>query len=251
MSYDVKNTPGNAIVNTIQEWLNAYREQHIEFSHDQSMLTLMSPDEALLVVGPPRLYTYKDNAVWESTLSPVPTDTQFQVIGFVGNITYSETAQIQPLKAIGSRRHIFSKSNAPVQGSIGRMMILGSNLLRTLYSQTVTTDFGNSLTRVSGSGTAGSTWYTNLEEDIFRIPFGMGVIYSSPGTMNEAQVYAGDYFEACVLTQRSSTVQSGQALIMEQVSFMADRVLPGFVNSTLTNTSIAASGDIENPYTKI
>jgi hypothetical protein len=69
-----------------------------------------------------------------------------------------------------------------------------------------------------------------LEEDLFRIPFGMGVIYSSPGEKinsgkgGDSNIGA-EYIESCVLQSKGNSITPGQTLIMENVSFIADRVL--------------------------
>ena len=74
-------------------------------------------------------------------------------------------------------------------------------------------------------------WFSNIEEDLFRVPFGMGVIYNSPSSLasSNSKFDAGkgvaEYIEGCVLLNRTMSLQSGQAMVMEQVTFMADRVV--------------------------
>lgn len=88
-------------------------------------------------------------------------------------------------------------------------------------------------------------WYNNLEEDIFRIPIGLGVIYSSPANRidsGEGTIIGAEYIESCVLTNKQSAIQAGQAMVMENVSFIADRVLPW---TTEYNTDLL--GDTTNP----
>lgn len=150
-------------------------------------------------------------------------------MGFLNSINFSETRSVQPVKAIGSRRHIFAATNAPVQGSIGRLLFLGRNLLNAIYANA---EFGTGITdrnskynssAISGDG----IWNENLEEDIFRVPFGMGIVYNAPATLADDSVVAGaQYLEVCTLLNRNTAIQSGQAMIMEQVSFMADRLIP-------------------------
>ena len=220
MAYDFITVTEQTPVSDIASWANKYLEQHIQRSHDEAPFTLATPDDSLVVVGPPRLAQ-----AGSANLFPV---------GFVNTVQYSESRQVQPLKAIGSRRHIFASTNSPVQGSIGRMLILGSNLARALYAVASEEDLGV----VSEKAThkvadrddiSSSSWFTNLEEDLFRIPIGIGIIYQSPGTMTDKtsdEVVGADYIEVCQLINRNVSLQSGQAMIMEQVSFMADRVIP-------------------------
>ena len=134
------------------------------------------------------------------------------------------------MKSIGSRRHIFSKTNTPVNGTIGKLMAFGPNLLRALYSQIDTESVKHeSNNKFSGADDTNSAiWFTNVEEDIYRIPFGMGVIYKAPGmeAKSTAEGLGAEYFESMVIVSRSVNVQSGQTMIMENVSFMADRIVP-------------------------
>lgn len=197
-------------------WMKQYKEQFIEHSHDQSTLSLLTPDDSLIFVGPPRLSG--------------SNNTKFYAVGFVNSFTYSESSQVQPMKAIGSRRHIFARTNAPVQGNIGRVMVLGSSLYRALYALTDLVDTienRNSKFAVGDNGEK-SSWYTNLEEDLFRLPFGLGIIYNSPASIAEKSTKSAgaEYIEMIQLQNRTVGFQAGAAMIMEQVSFIADRVIP-------------------------
>lgn len=216
---------------SIASWLETFKEQNIETAHDQSMLTLATPDDSLVVVGPARL---SGDA------------SEFYTVGMMSNFNYQEASQVSPMKAIGSRRHIFARSNAPVSGSIGRMVFLGANLYRALYALTnLTSKFTDRNSKFSGDGNGTSaSWYGNMEEDIFRIPFGLGVIYNSAATLanGDAAGVGAEYLELCVLQSRSIGFQAGGSMIMEQVSFVADRVIPwvtyagpGFTASSFDN----------------
>lgn len=218
MSYNIiTDKPMSTPVRTDPSaWMKQYKEQFIEHSHDQSTFSLVTPDDSLIFVGPPRL---------AGTGS-----TEFYAVGFVNSFNYSEQSQVQPMKAIGSRRHIFARTNAPVQGSIGRVMVLGSNLYRALYALTGLSDVianRNSKFAVGDNGDK-SSWYTNLEEDLFRIPFGLGIIYNSPASIaeNSTKSAGAEYIEMIQLQNRSVGFQAGGVMIMEQVSFIADRVIP-------------------------
>lgn len=111
-------------------WVDQYKEAFVEHQHDTSQLTLILPDDCLVVVGPPRL-------------SHASSENSFYPVGFLNSINISETRNVQPMKAIGSRRHIFAATNAPVQGSIGRLLFLGRNMLNALYANA---DFGPGIT---------------------------------------------------------------------------------------------------------
>ena len=230
MSYNIYNDTNDGsraviggTITSLDEWVKSYKETNLESAHIESMATLGTPDECLIVAGPPRLNE---------------SNGDFQVVGMVNGLQYTESSQVQPLKAIGSRRHIFSKTNLPVQGSIQRLVFIGRNLFRALYGGIdITTGLGVTEAKTHNAKAVGNdshgqdaAWLHNLEEDIFRVPFGLGLIYSCPGSVaptgGNIRHIGGEYLECCVLQSRTTSIQSGQAMIMEQVQFMADRVVP-------------------------
>lgn len=222
MAYNIYNPTsdgGQTQITTIDNWAGAYKNANLESAHIESMATLGTPDECLIVAGPPRL---------------VDAGTELPVVGMVNGLQYTESSQVQPLKAIGSRRHIFSKTNLPIQGSIQRLVFVGRNLFRALYGEIeldTTLGLQSQNAQVAGRKSHGvnTAWLHNLEEDIFRVPFGLGLIYSCPGAIAKNggyQFIGGEYLECCVLQSRTTSIQSGQTMIMEQVQFMADRVVP-------------------------
>ena len=225
MSYNIYQDSVVKPTTSIDQWITQYKEANIEAAHIESMATLGTPDECLIVAGPPRL---SEGA-----------NKDFPIIGMINGLQYTESSQVQPLKAIGSRRHIFSKTNLPIQGSIQRLVIVGRNLFRALYGEielNTTLGLQAENAKVLGNRAHGknAAWLHNLEEDIFRVPFGLGLIYSCPGAVSKKggadgggyRFLGGEYLECCVLQSRTTSIQSGQTMIMEQVQFMADRVVP-------------------------
>lgn len=213
----IEKIESQALVETVDSWVKKYKEQFIEHYHDTSQLTLLHPDDCILVAGPPRR-------------SHASSADSYHVIGFTNAIQYTQARQVQPVKAIGSRRHIFSVTNTPVQGTIQRMMLLGRNLLRSLYDNA---RFGSDITNrnskfVVGNEGDDAAWWTNLEEDVYRVPFGLGVIYNAPANVaGDLEYVAGaDYLEVCTITNWQTSIQSGQTMMAESISFYADRVIP-------------------------
>lgn len=205
-----------SVVTDPSGWISNYKEQFVEHYHDTSQLTFVHPDDCLIVAGPPRLALATGSDV-------------FHTIGFVSNIQYTETRTVQPLKAIGSRRHVFGISNAPVQISMSRIMVVGRNLLNSFYANAT---FGSDITDRNSkydiqANSEDGTWWTNLEEDVFRVPFGLGIIWDSAATLaGQSNHAAAEYIEVCTLVNRSQAIQSGQAVLMENVTMMADRIVP-------------------------
>lgn len=220
-SYNIYESPAlSAEVNSVDNWISTYKNTSLNQAHDQSELNLILPDDCLVVIGAPRLRDMRESELY--------------VVGYLNGIQYSETRQVQPLKSIGSRRHIFAATNGPVQGSINRMLFVGDNLLRALHKlQNVPSSISAHPNSTYYAGemfndsTGKGEWFVNVEEDLFRIPFGLGIIYNAPSTMSGGSKGKGvaEYLEGCTLVNRAVSLQSGQAMVMEQVSFMADRVV--------------------------
>ena len=202
-------------ITDIQSWYQKYKEAYIGQQHDTSQLTLVLPDDSLVVFGPTRLS--------HATGSDV-----FYPVGFLSNLTYSETRAVQPVKAIGSRRHIFSATNAPVQVSIQRMMIIGLNFYRAMYAKAT---FGSDITDKNSffapNGDFDAAWFANAEEDLYRVPIGIGVLFNSPATLAGGEDDTGAvYIEAATLVSSNVSITSGQTMVLENISMMADRIIP-------------------------
>ena len=219
----------NMAYRDISNWVDAYKEAFVQHPHDSSQLTLVLPDDCLVVAGPTRLRHASGTDTSYNANGNQSADYFFP-IGFANSISHTETRQVQPLKAIGSRRHIFAATNSPVQLQIARLLLVGTNTLRTLYALT---SFGahmdtNSKYSANGNGNNEADWYHNMEEDIFRVPIGIGIIYNSPATLSGdmKNVASAEYFEVCTLQSKNVNIQSGQAMIMEQVTLLADRCIP-------------------------
>lgn len=237
MGYDVVSESYVTPVMSIDSWTAAYKDRHLEMSHDQSQLALVNPDDSLVVVGPARLASQH---------------VKFYVVGFLNSLNFSESRMVQPMKAIGSKRHVFSSTNAPVQGNISRLMFHGPNLARALYGIMDDTGLGN-LSRYAQfavGGTSSSpfdaTFFTNLEDDLYRFPVGLGIIYRAPAhDTNHSDASVGaEYIESFVLANRSVSIQAGQSMVMENVSFMADRVVPWSTYSSGVSFSATAPSTI-------
>jgi len=225
----------------LANWAKQYKEQSIEMHHSDAMFDLVSPDDSILVAGPARLSEAADRVLGAGRFTGDELATAagvFYVIGACQSLQIQESSQIQPLKALGSRRHLFTKTNIPATASIGRMMFYGRNLARALYMnieapKVTINDKYYQGENTEGKGYNASMFLTNLEEDLYRIPFGLGIIYHTPYTASMASYVVGknmaagaEYLENCYLQSRSVSMQTGQTMVMEQVQIIADRVVP-------------------------
>lgn len=216
-------------------WTARWKDTSVGFATDASAFSLANPDDTLLFVGPPRL--------------PRDTEMAIALVGMTPSFSYSEQANVQPLKAIGTRMYMFARSNAVVSAQLSSAVFYGPTLLKQLYSVINTNVVGkpgygleesNGEYAKDASSSYGGTiyasffpnnkmdagWWSNLSDDLFRVPIGLGVVYNSPGGLNNNSNIGADYIENCQITARSISIQGGGGIIMENVSIMADRVIP-------------------------
>lgn len=238
----INELENQTVVSAFDSWGANYKEAFVETQHDTSLLHLLLPDDCLIFAGPPRATMLSSG------------DSRLYPLGFVNQFSYSETRQVQPLKGIGSRRHIFASTNSPVQGSIGRMLFHGRNLLNALYACANLSDaFASKQSKVNQRFAINESnpHWTNLEDDIFRIPFGLGVVYGSPASMaGQGHSVAAEYFEVCTIVSKQVSMSSGQAVLMEQVSFMADRVVSWDFAKAPSGLTFKAGDVVADPVKK-
>lgn len=216
-------------------WTARWKDTNVGFATDASAFSLANPDDTLLFVGPPRL--------------PRKSDSAIALVGMTPSFDYTEQSMVQPIKTIGSRLHLFARSNSTVSAQMSRAVFYGPNLLKQLYSVINTNVVGKPGYGLEGdngdyskdaSSSYGGTiyasffpdnkmdagWWGSLGDDLFRVPIGLGVVYNSPGGLNNNSNIGADYLENCQIMARSISIQAGSGVIMENVSIIADRALP-------------------------
>lgn len=221
--------------NTPEAWVDWWKDSSIGFAADTSTFSLANPDDTLLFVGPPRM--------------PLDGNMAVALIGMSPNMNYNEGANVIPIKALGSRLHMFARSNTPISGSMSRLISYSPNVLRQLYKvintnvlakplSSLETGDGTPVSNASSNyyGTSYATffpkdnmtaaWWSNLSDDLYRIPVGLGIVYNSPGGLTAKSTIGADYIENCQINARSISINSGGGLIMENITFIGDRVLP-------------------------
>ena len=225
------------VADTDTQWNDQYKDAFLEQSHDFSELSLILPDDCLVLVGPPR-YPF-----WN-------VSNATKALGFLQGVTISQTSAVQPLKAIGSRRHIMAKTNQPVSVQINRMMFTSGTLLGSLYS-VISSSTGHindnqtykagTISTLSDIKNGKGEMYTNLEDDLYRIPFGLRIFLGSPTIVANETTKPSILIEGCTLQAHTMSLNSGDAMVMEQVSIVADRVV-GWERSSNRNVASNLSG---------
>ncbi len=240
MAYEVKGT-SLGITKGISTWKSTQRHTVERFT-DNAAYTSAHPDDTLVLAGPPRKMSMKQDVDtgWESLLA----------IGMIQSFQFGSQKATQPMQAIGSGRSFFVSGKSQTSWSMGRLFCNGRNLLRVLYHNAVAGGLDVSLfddTPVAGSPS--DQYFINLDSELYYIPFGVAAIFKDKAS----DLIGAVYLELCMIQGYNVGFNAGQSMIMENVSGMADRVV-GFLPSQVTSdTSVPRStmdeviGFVDNP----
>jgi len=214
---------------------------------DNSAFEAAHPDDTLVLAGPAR----RDTA---STTGSAAQDTYnggtLLAIGMLQTMSITQTKPTQPMMAIGSGRVFFVSGKSQVQWSIGRLFINGRNLLRVLYHNAVVAGVDASAFDDIAASSVNSTFFTNLDSELFYIPFGLGVLFR-----NKVHALLGSmYLELAMINSHAIGITAGQNAVLENVTGVCDRALPwtfvmdsvgrpGVLKETLDNVLDFSTGE--------
>jgi len=152
-------------------------------------------------------------------------------IGLLQQFSYQQGRQVAPMQTIGSGRAYFTTGKSTVSFNMARLFVKGPNLLRALYKNAEAVGVKVSTPNAFGERpvSQGATNFAiNLDSELFLIPFGIAVHYRDKSN----NPMGGVYMESCMIQSYQSGLTAGQAMIMESVSGMADRLFSIDVDST-------------------
>lgn len=222
----------NRVTVGAETWVT--QEHYVERLMDNAAFTAAHPDDTLLLAGPAR-FDNTDDFI-----------TKLLPIGQIMNMSVAGNAPVQPMTAIGSGRTFFLRGKGQISGSIGRLFMNGRNLLRVLYTSAVQAGIDVSKFDDPAADKGSSDkFFVNLDSELFYIPFGMAVLFRDKSRRSVGAFYV----ELMMLTQYSIGVASGQAMILEQVGFLGDRLKPVLASSFLpqpTNDDVPAFASFNN-----
>jgi hypothetical protein len=202
----------NQAVTGVSDW--QFQQSYVERVMDNASYTAAHPDDTLVLAGPARKPTAAPGAA--------PGQNALLAIGMLQSIQFSQSKPTQPLMAIGSGRSFFVSGKATTQFSIGRLFVNGRNLLRVMHNNAVAGGIDAKLLDDPAALEKKSYYFTNLDSELYYVPFGLGCLFRSKAHDS----IGGFYAELCLLNSYGVSVNAGQNMIMESVSGMADRVLP-------------------------
>ena len=232
--------PIPAVVKSFNDWVvtgsdgTVSDNAAIERVMDNAAYTSAHPDDTFVFAGPPRLSSATGGVGDEGVYGA------FASVGMLQNITVNQSKPFQPMMAIGSARSFYLGGKAQGSAQVGRLFMNTQSLMQRLYDNILLTSSGAASTiRPSfADGTSGNpafaalnpNYVINLDSELFLIPFGLGVIFK-----NKARsAIGGFYMELVVIPNYTVSVSAGQAMIMEGVALLFDRLYP---------LSVAASDD--------
>lgn len=208
------------------------QQRTVERFTDNATYTSAHPDDTLVLAGPPRKIDSNEEATsgWQSLLA----------IGMIQGFQFNSQKPTQPMQAIGSGRSYFVSGKSQTTWRIGRLFCNGRNLLRVLYHNAVAggvpvQDFDDPPVAQDSS----DMYYINLDSELYYVPFGIGAIFKD----KISNLIGAVYLELCMIQSYGVGFNAGQAMIMEDVNGMCDRVLPFRPTAVATGGALRATVD--------
>jgi hypothetical protein len=207
---------GIGINKGVQNW--DFQNSYVEREMDNAAYSAAHPDDTLVLAGPPRKGTILQ-AGGKATTSP----GSLLAIGMLQSIQFTQTKPTQPMMAIGSGRSFFVSGKAQTQWTIARLFVNGRNLLRVLYHNAVM-GAGMDVSKFDdpAAKSPNSNFFINLDSELYYVPFGLAVFFR-----NKSHDLVGSFYsELSMINSYAVSANAGQNMILENVSGLADRLLP-------------------------
>ena len=185
------------------------QKHSVERITDNAAYTSAHPDDTLVLAGPPR----KASLAGGNTLLAIGMMQMFQI---------TSQKPTQPLMSIGSGRSFYVSGKSQTTWRIGRLFANGRNLLRALYHTAVRGGLKVDALDEPAAEKTLDNMFTNLDSELYYIPFGLGVVFKNKVTDR----IGGFYAELSMLNSYTLGFSAGQNMVMEDVGGVCDRLLP-------------------------
>jgi len=200
----------SAVTDASTTW--EFQNSYVERLMDHAALTAAHPDDTLILAGPPRYLKSESQTIYEKLLP----------VGMVQQMQVTCQKPTVPAMAIGSGRGFYLSGKAQGTASVARLFMNGRNLLRVLMTNAVASGIDVTLFDDKAANKSDSKFFTNLDSELFLMPFGMAVLFRDK-IHNDLGAF---YLELCMINTWSLAVGAGQNMIMENVNILFDRVQP-------------------------
>lgn len=191
-------------------------DSRIQHNSDTWSYDAAHPDHTIVLAGPPR---------YSSVGELSEGSTNLFTLGALQSIVVSSAKPWQPYQPIGQISTSFLGGKTQNQAQISRLMINSKNLNASLYaninSKTINANFNNADTNNQYFGSNENYW-VNLDNPLYHVPFGLACLFR---TKNQNTI-GGFYMELALIQSFQAQVQMGQAMILENVGLIFDRMLP-------------------------
>lgn len=204
-------TNGIGITRGVGSW--KFQQHYVEREMDNAAYSAAHPDDTLVLAGPPR----------KNSMSVVEGGTGgLLAIGMLQSVQFTQSKPTQPMMAIGSGRSFFVSGKAQTQWTIARLFVNGRNLLRVLYHNAVQAGMEVELFDDPAAKSSNSNYFINLDSELYYIPFGLACFFR-----NKSHDLVGSFYaELAMINSYAVSANAGQNMILENVSGLADRLLP-------------------------
>jgi hypothetical protein len=204
---------GIGITKGVLNW--EFQSNYVERPMDNAAYQAAHPDDTMVLAGPARFGTVDQSGNGEGIATLLS-------VGMLQQFSFSTTKPTQPMMAIGSGRTFFVSGKSQISWNIGRLFVNGRNLLRVLYHNAVARGLDVQKFDDPAAKNKNSNFFINLDSELYYVPFGMAVFFR-----NKAHDLVGSFYaELCMINSYNIAVSAGQSMIMENVSGLADRLLP-------------------------
>lgn len=204
------------ITRGVNSWV--FQQNHIERHMDNAAYEAAHPDDTLVLAGPPR----RDSLVQAGAEKGSNNVGTLLAIGMLQNVQFTQTKPTQPMMAIGSGRSFFVSGKAQTQWNIARLFVNGRNLLRVLYHNALAAGVDVSKMDDQAALKNNSQFFINLDSELYYVPFGLAAFFR-----NKAHDVVGAFYcELSMINSYAIGFTAGQNMVLENVSGMADRLVP-------------------------
>lgn len=191
-------------------------DHYVERLMDNAAYSSVHPDDSIVLAGPARSDIARaDDASGLSLSSLLP-------LGHLQAFNVSQQKPTTPVMAIGSARSFFVSGKAQGSANLQRLFMNGRNLLRALYhnarSQGLQWDRFDDPAALSSN----AQFLTNLDSELYLIPFGLGSLFRTKLHDN----VGGVYLELAMINSYQVGFQAGATMVAEGVSILFDRLMP-------------------------
>lgn len=190
--------------------------QVVQFDDDANKVA--SAEASIIFSGPP---------VWNPSKLKVSGGFAglLYPIGAVQGFSTNAAPQLIPYPEVGSRNKRVAVGVANYSATMGRVLSWHDNLLHSLY-QWLPKMLGGAkqdmLFRPGNKKGRGQFHYTNLDSELFRVPFGILEIKITAG----GELISSRYLEKCYVQNEGDAITAGQTLIVENASLYVTRIVP-------------------------